>query len=313
MPARIAKFPPIQGIGADYHAVLPPSVPPPPPAPPNPVMIPTHAWVVRLMNPVPGLAVTGKWSWHRVTTEGIGNIHYGYDWGFTQPHLPLPPIVVTPSIAIRTIGSSIKYWLPSSPNKEVQDGSTPGGDNPVAVSTPAWVTTTQDCMDLAMWAFVAPTSLSFQLVSTREVGFTLGDLAAGAIGMATDATVALISSAIGRPSNFNAPEVAADQLQGAIVGAFMAPVTGWAAALIPPPGPDATPWEKAQAEAAKAMIEVAAGLGTGGANGGAGGLVKGVLGPLGGAAGGAAQEAIDGPDRQGDPEAMQHGGTPLFD
>lgn len=307
MPARIAKFPPIQGVGYDSHMVLPPSVPPPPPAPPNPVPIPVHAWFVGIVNPVPGMAVTGKWSWHRVTTEGIGNIHYGHDWGFLQPHVPMPPILVTPSIAIRTVGSSIKYWLPSTPNKESQDGSTPGGANPVAVSTPAFVTSTQDCMDISAWGFVAPSSFSFQLVSTREVGFTLGDLAYGVIGLVGDAAVALIGSAFGQPGNAQA---AGDQLQGAIVGACMGPVTGWATALIP------SPPEVSEAENlfAKMMIEGAAALGSGGGpSGAATGLAKASIGYLSGKAGDAAQQAIDGPDRQGDPEAMEHGGTPLFD
>lgn len=61
------------------------------------------------------------------------------------------------------------------------------------------------------------------------------------------------------------------------------------------------------------MIEVAAGLGSGGASGGVSGLAKGVGGYVSSQAGGAAQNAIDGPDRKGDPEAMEHGGTPLFD
>lgn len=314
MPARIAKFPPIVGGGFDTHAVLS-SIPPPPPAPPTPI-IPAHTWAVNLVNPAPGFAVSGKWSWHQVTTEGIGNIHHGYDWGMGQPHTPFPPVVATPSMAVRTLGSGIKYWLPSSPNKEPQDGSTPGGKNSVAVSTPSFVTSTQDCMDINLYAFVAPTSVSYQLVSSREVGFTLGDLAAGALGMVGDAAGALASSALGRPSSSeitnNAAEVAANQLQSAVVGAFMAPVTNWAKALIPPPGPDATPQEKAAVGALNAMIDGAAALGAGNASDGVGAFAKGALGTAGSMAGGAAQEAIDG-EREGDPEAMEHGGTPLFD
>lgn len=227
MPARIAKFPPIVGGGFDTHAVLT-SIPPPPPAPPTPIL-PAHAWAVNLVNPAPGIAISGKWSWHRVTTEGIGNIHHGHDWGMLQPHTPFPPVVATPSIAVRNLGSAAKYWLPSSPNKEPQDGSTPGGENSVAVSTPAFVTSTQDCMDISGCGFVAPTSFSFQLVSSREVGFTLGDLAAGAIGMVTDAAVAVVGSALGGGGS------AADQLSSAIVGAAMGPVTNWASALVPRP------------------------------------------------------------------------------
>ena len=66
----------------------------------------------------------------------------------------------------------------------------------MAVSTPAWCVPTQDCQDIAGVAFVAPTSVCFQLVSTREVGFTWGDLLNGLIGMAFDATAALICGAL---------------------------------------------------------------------------------------------------------------------
>ncbi len=192
---RIAKYPPICGIGADFHSVAPTSGPATNPV--NPALIPTYLWFAVITNPISGFALTGKWSWQRVTVEGIGNILWGHDWGPGQLHIPLPPISVTPSIPLRFLASSTKYWLPSFSVREPVDGSAPGGDTPVAVSTPAWVTFTQNCQDASGWPFVAPTSLCFQLVSTKHVAFTVGDFLAGAIGMAGDAIAAVAGRAIG--------------------------------------------------------------------------------------------------------------------
>ena len=300
-PARIAKYPPIQGAGLDSHMVLPPSVPPPPPAPPNPAPIPAHYWAVQIVNPAAGFALTGKWSWHRVTTEGIGNIIAGHDWGMGQPHIPLPPIVVTPSIAIRLLGSSTKYFLPSTPNKDPQDGSAPGGPGSVAVSTPAWCVCTQDCQDISGWPFFLPTSVCFQLVSTREVGFTMGDLVNGLIGMAFDSAASLICRGIAGPGGpppetFRAALAAA--IPGAAINAFVDQVTGF----LPPDaqGP------------AKIMVATAfaIGLGKGGSD-----VAQAAVGPTCGlgasGVGGAAQSAIDG-TRPGT-DNIGHGGTPLFE
>jgi hypothetical protein len=95
------------------------------------------------------------------------------------------------------------------------DGSAPGGDTPVAVSTPAFMVPTQNCQDISSWPFVLPSTISFQNVSTKNVGFTAGDLLAGGIGMAGDAVTALTSRAIGgSPSS---GEIIAGALSGAAV------------------------------------------------------------------------------------------------
>lgn len=300
-PARIAKFPPIQGVGNDMHMVMNPSLPPVPPSPVNPVPIPVYSWIATIGVPAAGLALTGKWSWHRVTTEGIGNLLAGHDWGMGQFHVPLPPVTATPSIAIRTIGSSTKYFLPSSPNKDPQDGSARGGPGSVAVSTPAWCVPTQDCQDRSGWPFFLPTSVCFQLVSTREVGFTLGDLVNGLIGMAFDSAASLICRGISGPGGpppetFRAALAAA--IPGAAVNAFVDQVTG----LLPPDaqGP------------AKIMIATAfaIGLGKGGSD-----VAQAAVGPACGlgasSVGGATQSAIDG-NRPGT-DNIGHGGIPVFD
>lgn len=282
MPARIAKYPPVSGLGNDFHSVMPPSAPP---APPNPAPIPSYPWLATASNPAPGFLITGKWSWHRVTTEGVGNTLAGHDWGFGQGHFPVPPLT-TPSLALRMLGSQVKYWLPSSPNTEPQDGSPPGiqgKGGPVAVSTPAFVTSTQDCQDISGWGFCAPTSFCFQQVSAREVGFTLGDLVAGLISMAADSAAALLSRAIGGPAGTSAEEVA-KQLDDAIVGVVVGSVCTLMVALLPPESQGVM----------KVVLGTGAGIGTGGASGGATALGSGLIGAGGDWAGGAAQQAIDG-------------------
>lgn len=263
MTARIAKYPPIAGVGIDFHSVAPPSIPPPPPAPPNPVPIPSHPWFVTINSQISGFALTGKWSWQRVTTEGIGNILWGHNWGPGQTHIPFPPIVASPSILLRILASSTKYWLPSFSVREPVDGSAPGGDTPVAVSTPAWVISTQNCQDVSGWPFVAPTTFCFQLVSTKHVAFTLGDLGAGAIGMAGDALTAVIGRAIGGP-NSNVQAIA-----GALSGALINHVLS----RLPPQGQPADTILGALMNAA-AMT----GLGEGG-GGGAGNAISALVTP----------------------------------
>lgn len=299
MPARIAKYPPISAVGNDFHSVLPPSTPP---VPPNPALIPTYTWAMWITNPVAGYLVTGKWSWQRVTTEGLGNILAGHDWGFAQTHVPVPTLA-TPSIAIRTLSSSVKYWMPSSPNKEPQDGSPPGvpqKGGPVAVSTPAWVTSTEDCQDISTWGFNAPTSVSFQLVSVREVGFTLGDLAAGLINVAVDSAAALVSRAIGGKGlseEITSEEVEA-QLRGAIVGAIMGTVLGVVTAVLPVPKP------------VKILLSAGAALGAGDVRAAAADVGKNVTNLAGGQVGNAAQPSLTG-DEHSDKAALDDTRTSL--
>lgn len=291
--ARISKYPPIQGIGYDLHMVMPPSQPPVPPSPVNPAPIPVYGWIATIINPAAGFAVTGKWSWYRVTTEGIGNILAGHDWGMGQPHMPIPPVTATPSIAIRTVSSSTKYWLPSTPNKDPQDGSARGGAGSVAISFPAYCIPTQNCQDISGWPFVAPTSICFQLMSTREVGFTWGDVLNGVINMAGDAAGALIGRALGGPPD-SAKAALRAALGGAATNAFVTHVVG----LLPPDSQNA----------AKIMVAGAFALGMGG-------NLSDVVGAATGPAISWGSSAAGGAAGGGRPEqtGMGHEGIPVFE
>lgn len=290
--ARIAKYPPIAGTGLDGHWVPPGSIPPPPPAPPNPAPFPTYNWAVVVASPAAGFALTGKWSWYRVTTEGVGNILAGHDWGPGQAHIPVP-ILAHPVIAIRTVSSSVKYWLPSTPNQDPKDGSSPGGPGSVAISFPAWCIPTQDCQDVSGWPFNLPTSVCFQMVSTREVGFTWGDLVNGLINMAADSAASLIGRWLGGP-----PGPLRDALSGAAVSGAINHITG----LLPP-------------DAQGPMKVVVAGAFVLGLGKPPADVVGAMVGPAAdwgaGAAGGAAQSAID--DPRPETEGMGHEGIPLFE
>ena len=193
---RIAKYPPIRGLATDLHQALPPSVPPPPPAPPNPVPVPQAGWIHTIGTPVSGHFVTGKYT-TSVRTEFLGDILWQHDWGPLQIHVPLPPILASPSIIALPLASQAKYFLPAFAIKEPQEGSVSGGATPIAVSTPAFLIPVQTCQDIAGWGFVLPAGICFQLVSTRWVGMTWGDLFAGLIGMAGDALGNLVLSGFG--------------------------------------------------------------------------------------------------------------------
>lgn len=189
MGARISKFMPITGLSLDPHKALPPIVPPP--APPLPA-IPMHPWIATACNPASGHFLTGKWSLASVQTEGMGDIIHTYDWGPGQIHIPLPPVVLSPTMALLILTSSTKYWLPAFSVQEQQDGVFPGGAKPIAVSTPAYFVCTQNCAE----PIPSLAGVCFQLVSTRWCAFTVGDLIAGAIGVVTDAVVGAISNKI---------------------------------------------------------------------------------------------------------------------
>ena len=85
----------------------------------------------------------------------------------------------------------------------------------MAISTPAFFIQQQTCQDLAGWGFVAPFGLSFQLVSTRWVGFTLGDFLAGMIGMAGDALGNLVLSGAGNAMGI--PSTVGGAVAGAVI------------------------------------------------------------------------------------------------
>jgi hypothetical protein len=282
MNLRIAKYPPIQGMGIDMHMVAPPSVPPPPPAPPNPVPIPSAPFAVAIGVPVAGLVATGKWAWSSVTTEYLGDILLGHDWGFGQFHLPMPPIVATPSIALLTLKSSIKYWLPSTPNKEPTDGSVAGGPNSVAVSLPTFSIPTEDCHDVSGFGFNVPSSVSMQLVSTRWVSFTFGDLVNGVINLVIDSAVSLVGSALGSKLG----DSSADELACAVASAAVSVVSAQVVDNLVP---------AEHRDTVKPFLDAAGQIGAGGGLGGA--LtegVKAVAGPMAGTLGEGAQGLFDG-------------------
>jgi hypothetical protein len=179
---------------------MPPSIPPPPPAPPNPAPIPAHWWASAISNPLAGFAITGKWSWHTVATDGIGNILHGHDWGMGQPHFPLPPIVASPSIALLLLNSSTKYFLANFSVVDEMNGSAPGSEQPVALTTPAWMVPTQQCVDVSTFGFYLPMSICFQVPGTRHIQLTLADLAAGMIGMAVDSAARAFARLVGGPA-----------------------------------------------------------------------------------------------------------------
>jgi len=190
MCARISKFMPLGGVSFDVHPAEPPIVPPP--APPLP-KIPAHGWFAVIGVPASGFFLTGKWSQVSVQTEGMGDILHTYDWGPGQLHVPLPPVVLSPSLAILLITSSTKYWLPAFSVQEQQDGVFPGGAKPIAVSTPAFLIPTQNCQ----LGLPSVAGVCFQLVSTRWCAFTIGDLIAGVIGLVVDAVVGAITNKAG--------------------------------------------------------------------------------------------------------------------
>lgn len=230
MGARISKFPPIAGTSFDLHDVDPPSVPPPPPAPPNPAKIPTYGWIVVIAHPAAGIGLTGKWAWQSVTTEFMGDILHGHDWGPGQVHIPIPPVVATPSLALLVLGSSTKYWMPAFSVKEKTDGTFPGGEKPIAVSTPAFFIPTQNCQKV----FPSLAGVCFQLVSSRWCAFTWGDLVAGAMGVVTDAVTGAISGAFGSM-------IPGDSVQRQVANAVLGHAVGAAVNAMDAWGPEGAP------------------------------------------------------------------------
>jgi hypothetical protein len=167
-------------------------------------LIPSGHWLHLIINPWTAKWTTGKYSWGGNTTEGLGDILWQHDWGPPQPHIPVSLPVVTPSILLDTLAASAKYWLPSFSVQENVDGAAmakaaAGGSGcPVAISTPAYFISGEDCWDVACAvSFNAPSSVLFQLFSTRWVAFNAGDFFAGFIGMVGDALSAAILSYFG--------------------------------------------------------------------------------------------------------------------
>lgn len=197
MTMRISKYFPISGVGIEPHGLLPPSA-----APPNPAaVVPTYPWVAGCVNFGSAL-IFGKFT-GTIATEFLADILAGYDWGMGQPHVPIPPCTATPAIALCTLGASHKYWMPSYAVQEAVAGGAiamaGGGSGPVAISTPAFFISLQDCIDVggARVGLVAPLGIGIQVASTRWVGFGAADFFAGVIGMAGDAASAVVGGAIG--------------------------------------------------------------------------------------------------------------------
>jgi hypothetical protein len=152
-----------------------------------------------IVNPLMGRMVTGKWSEMSVSTEGMATILWQYDWGPLQPHKIIPmPVIKTPSTLLNFVGSSAKYYLPSFSVKQPQDGALSGGATPVAVCFPAYCIVMQTCADIATKSFYQPLpGICFQAMTTRWVGFSVGDAIAGLIGVVGDSLAALVLSHFG--------------------------------------------------------------------------------------------------------------------
>ncbi|MBZ5592580.1 MAG: hypothetical protein LAP39_10120 [Acidobacteriia bacterium] len=228
MAMRISKYVPIFGIGVDTHNAIPPNWVALPPAPPVPSPFPANRWLVTCICQ-PTAMLTGKWTLPRTATEGMGDILWQYDWGPLQLHWPIGPVFLSPAgTIVLTLGSSIKYWVPSFAVQEGLDGGSIAMMSPgkvaVACSYPVFLIPTQDCQDIGGAAFVAPTSISFQMVSTRWVGFNWGDLCAGLLGMAGDALLAFAVSKLG--GRLLPGTLADNQLLGGLAGNAMNVLAG---------------------------------------------------------------------------------------
>src|SRR5262249_18419641 len=143
-------------------------------------------WAHLIVNRWTAKWTTGKISDTSNTTEGMGDILWQHDWGPPQPHIPILPPLITPSILLDTLSASAKYWLPSFSVQEPVDGApmaktAAGGSGcPVAISTPAFLISGEDCWDTSCAVcFNLPSSVLFQFFSTRWVAFNVGDFFAG--------------------------------------------------------------------------------------------------------------------------------------
>jgi hypothetical protein len=207
MNMRIAKYKPFGGVGCDGHGKLPPTLTPPvPPAVGPPV--PTGAWVHLIVNPFPGWYLTGKYTMESVQTEGMGHVLWQYDWGPLQPHIPITPPYLTPSLALVLLSSSAKYWLPSFKLQNRVDGASmatisakansSNASSPVAINLCPFLTTLETCWDKSSAvSFNLPTGVCFHSPNTHWIDFNGCDFAAGLIGLLTDALSAACLSFLG--------------------------------------------------------------------------------------------------------------------
>lgn len=195
MTAISTKHPNLGGFSMDMHKA---TLINPPPAPPVPM--PVYPWVVIIPPGVPvGELLLGKFTIGRVHTGlCFSDTLHGNDKGMLIPHIATWAIPPIETITVM-LGSSTKHFLPSF---GVQEKATMGAINigqsgPIAISAPPGMMMVQQCQDANGVGFVLPIGTVFCLPTTRFVGFTLADLAAGVIGMVGDALAAAIGSKIG--------------------------------------------------------------------------------------------------------------------
>lgn len=229
MVGRITKFPPIISVACDMHsastAVTPAN---PPPAPPIP-MLPVVQWVHTSSVPVSAMFLTGKYT-RTTANEFMGAILWQYDWGPLQPHFPIPAqCVATLTMAVLPLASQAKFFLPAFAVQEACEGAIAGGDTPVAVCLPAFCMQVQTCQDISGWGFSAPMGMAVVVPSVRWVNFTIGDLFAGLIGMATDCVTGLICSGAG--TALDLPNNLAGGVAGAMINNALTGVQAWQGTL----------------------------------------------------------------------------------
>ena len=191
---RIAKYPHLPSVGFDFHQAMTPPLPVPLPP------VPSAPFIVAIAT-LPSSLIFGKFTVTTLTEYQLDTL-MGHDWGMLQVHLCLlGPYAASPSNITTTLGSSHKYFLPCYSVQEMTGGGAMqlGGASgtPVAITTPAFIIPLQDCMDVGGAGFVAPTGIGMQVPGMRWVGFSLADLLAGLISMATDAVSAFVSSKLG--------------------------------------------------------------------------------------------------------------------
>lgn len=215
MVGRIAKYDPIMAVALDAHqASTVVTAANPPPAPPIPVLPAVH-WVNMATVPVSAMFLTGKYT-RTTANEAMGAILWQHDWGPLQIHLPVPAeCLVSITLALLPLGSQAKFFLPAFAVQEACGGAIPGGATPVAPCLPIYCMQVQTCQDIGGWGFSAPMGMAIVVPSVRWVNFTLGDLFAGLIGMATDCVTGLICSGAGKA--FDLP----DSLAGGVAGAMI--------------------------------------------------------------------------------------------
>lgn len=229
MVGRITKFPPIQAIALDAHqasTVVTPGNPPP--APPIPVLPAVH-WVNVAQIPISALFLTGKYT-RTTANEVLGAVLWGHDWGPLQMHIPVPvECMASITLALLPLASQAKFFLPAFAVQEACEGAIAGGGTPVAPCLPIYCMQVQTCQDIGGWGFSAPMGMAMVVPSVRWVNFTLGDLFAGLIGMATDCVTGLICSGAGQALDL--PDSLAGGVAGAMINNALTGVQAWQGTL----------------------------------------------------------------------------------